>query len=231
MARPQCQQVIEPNFVSTGLLTMEGSSEHPAQSGELNPNAASGLPPGLGIEPQVNGTTPSMQAPNLFWSERQQEEFRLQQARPGFLEEEVLTDNGANTVLRPPEIAARDIPVRDDEADQELHPPYEREAQVIADDVSTRHIAGGSMLRRTTNAIREARDQSPVVPATTAFGSTAENGEVRLQQSPDRDSISTAGLNQPSRAAEPFQVQLDQHDSYVYGLRVSAVQNQLTWLV
>ena len=78
------------------------------------------------------------------------------------------------------------------------------------------------MLRRTTNAIREARDQSPVVQATTAFGSTAENGEVRLQQSPDRGCISTAGLNPPSRAAEPFQAQLDQHDSYVYGLRVSA---------
>ena len=135
----------------------------------------------------------------------------MRQARPGFA-----------PVLRPPEIAARDIPVRDGAAEQELHPPYELEAQVIADDASTRHTAGGSMLRRTTNAIREARDQSSVVPATTAFGSTSENGEVRLQQSPDRDSISTAGLNQPSRAAEPFQAQLDQHDSYVYGLRVSA---------
>ena len=94
MARPQCQQVIEPNFVSTGLLTMECSSEHPAQSGELNPNAASGPPPGLGIEPQVNGTTSSAQPPNPFWSERVQEEFQLRQARPGFLEVEVFNKNG-----------------------------------------------------------------------------------------------------------------------------------------
>ena len=146
----------------------------------------------------------------------------MRQARPGFLEEEVFNENGDAPVLRPPEIAARDIPVRDDEAEQELHPPYELEAQVIADDASTRRTAGGSMLRRTTNAVREAREQSPVVPATTALGSTAENGGVRLQQSPDGDSISTAGLNQPSRAAEPFQTQLDQNDSYVYGLRVGA---------
>ena len=78
------------------------------------------------------------------------------------------------------------------------------------------------MLRRTTTAIREAREQSPVIPASAAFGSVAENREARLQQSPDRDSISKAGRNQPSRVAESFQVQLDQPESYVYGLRVSA---------
>ena len=53
-----------------------------------------------------------------------------------------------------------------------------------------------------------------------AFGNTAENGGIRLQQTPDRDSISRAALNQPSCMAEPFQVQLDQAESYVYGLRV-----------
>ena len=93
----------------------------------------------------------------------------MRQARFGFLEEEVFNGNGDTPVLRPPEIAARDIPVRHDEAEQELHPPYELEGQVIADDMSTRHTAGVSMLRRTTNAIREAREQSPVVPTTTAF--------------------------------------------------------------
>ena len=110
----------EPNFLSTGLLSMEGSGEHLGQSGELNPNAASGPPPGLGIEPQVNGTTSSVRASNPFWSERHEEEFRLQQARPGFLDGEVLTDNGATPVLRPLGVEARDIPVVDDEVSKKL---------------------------------------------------------------------------------------------------------------
>ena len=112
MARPRCQQVIEPNFVSTGILTMEGGSEHPAPSGELNVNAATRPPPGLGVEPQVNGPNLSAQNPNPFWSEKVQEEFQLRQARLGFLEGEVYNENGDAPVLRPPEIAARDVPVR-----------------------------------------------------------------------------------------------------------------------
>ena len=71
-------------------------------------------------------------------------------------------NDGATLALRPPGVAAMDIPVFDNEADQELHPPYEREAQVVSNDVPNRHTTGGRMQQ---GAHREARDQTPMGPA------------------------------------------------------------------
>ena len=53
------------------------------------------------------------------------------------------------------------VPVIDDGSEHEEHPPYEFEDQVVTGEASTRHTAGGNMLRRATNAaVREAREMS-----------------------------------------------------------------------
>ena len=103
-----------------------------------------------------------------------------------------------------------------DNSDEEVHPPYEREAQAMPEETSTRHTAGGDVLRRTTSAaVREIR-------ALSASATVGRDSGV-VQQSPDRDSISTAGLNEVRLVADQFQgLQLDQPESQVYGLRVSA---------
>ena len=73
------------------------------------------------------------------------------------------------------------------------------------------------MLRRATSAAaREGRAISP---------SATVGRDSGVKQSPDRDRISTAGLNQVNRVAEQVQdLQLDQPENQVYGLRVSADQ-------
>ena len=53
------------------------------------------------------------------------------------------------------------VPVIDDVSEHEEHPPYEFEDQVVTGEASTRHTAGGNMLRRRTNAaMQEAREMS-----------------------------------------------------------------------
>ena len=141
--------------------------------------------------------------PNPFCSERQQEEFRLRHARPGFLDGEVLSDTVTEPVVRPEEVEAWRVPVMDN-SDEELHPPYEWEAQAVPEETYTRHTAGGDMLRRTTSAaVREIRALSP--------SATVGRDSGVAQQSPDRD------------VADQIQsLQFDQPESQGSGLRVSA---------
>ena len=117
--------------------------------------------------------------------------FRLQHARPDFLDGEVLSDTANVPVMRPQDVEAWRVPIMDDSDD-------EQEAQVVPEEPSARHTAGGDMLRRTTRAAtREGRAISPSGPVGRDSGV--------LRQSPGRDSISTAGLHQVSRMAEQFQ--------------------------
>ena len=78
------------------------------------------------------------------------------------------------------------------------------------------------MLRRTTNAAaREARESSPTpngLRDVTASAIALVDGVNTVQGSPDRDSISTAGLHQLTRVADQFQ---GQPEGQVFGLRVS----------
>ena len=136
-----------------------------------------------------------------FWQERYQEEFRLPAARPGFLDSEATSNTATGPVDRPLEVEAWRLPGRDDGSEDEQHPPYEQEAQVVTGEVSANYTAGGDMLRRTTNAAgREARELSPIpnVPRDTS-ANAALDGATVVQGSPDRDSISTDGLNQLKR--------------------------------
>ena len=88
----------------------------------------------------------------------------------------------------------------------------------LSEELSAMHTAGADMLRITTSAA--AREGRAISPSATV----GRNSGV-LQQSPDRDRISTAGLNQVNRVAEQVQdLQFDQPENQVYGLRVSADQ-------
>ena len=111
---------------------------------------------------------------------------------------EVISDTALDTVVRPREVEAWRVPVIDDGSEDEEHPPYELGDQVVTGEVSTRHRAGGDMLRRTTNAaVREARESSPApsVPRDiTPSANATLDGINTAEDSPDSDSISTAGL-------------------------------------
>ena len=129
----------------------------------------------------------------------------------------MLSDTAGVPVTRPPDVEAWRVPILDN-SDEDLHPNYEQEAQVVPEEPTAWHTAGGDMLRRTTSAAaREGRAISP--------GATVGRDSGVLQQSPDRYIISTAGLNQVHRMAEQLQgLQLDQPEDQIYGLRVSADQ-------
>ena len=189
------------------------------------PGAASNSPPGLEPIAPVDSTSAALSTagnPNPFWSERMQEEFRLQAARPGFLNDETADELAGERV----EVDACRVPILDDTSVDEEHVPYDFE-QLGSGEVPSRHAAGGDMLRRTTNAaFQETGDQSALLAASDASRHLAQSAQVNssgvdaVQRSPDRYSISTAGLNPMTRQLQDLR--LDQPEGQVYGLRVGA---------
>ena len=182
---------------------------------------ASSSPPGFESTAQVNSTSATQSAagnPNPFWSERMQEEFRLQAARPEFLSDETTDERVTERV----KVDAWRIPIRDDTSVDDEHTPYDL-VQSVCGGLPSSHTAGGDMLRRTA-AFREPCDQTAVLAAPDASRDLAHSAQVNSsgvdarQGSPDRYSISTAGLNQTTRQLQDLR--LDQPEGQIYGLRV-----------
>ena len=53
----------------------------------------------------------------------------------------MVSNTAADTLVRPPEVEAWMVPVINDGSEDEEHPPYELEDQVVTGEASTRHTA------------------------------------------------------------------------------------------
>ena len=106
---------------------------------DSEPKTVSGAPPGLEPVSQPDSTSAVPSAvgnPNPFWSERMQEEYRLNAARLGFLDDysQLLNQPGERQLG----VEAWQVPVRDDVSVDDEHSPYGQESQATPEEVHAR---------------------------------------------------------------------------------------------